>query len=127
FPPSQPVAYLPPPVYPPPPYPIVPGYAAPPARSGKAVAGFWLGIASIPCFLLNWVGVIIGLLGLIFSLIGLNDARRLAATTGANPVRHGYRQAVIGLICAVIGMLLSIAFLVYLLNNLDKYGIKFTR
>ena len=115
-----------PPVYPPPPYPVVPGYAAQPAKSGKAVAGFWLGIVSIPCCILSWVGIIIGVLGLIFSLLGLSEAKRLGATTGEPPARFGYRHASIGIVCAVIGILASAAFLIYLLNNLERYGIKIT-
>jgi hypothetical protein len=131
LPPPNPPTFIPPydyapPVYPPPPYPVVPGYAAAPTKSGKAIAGFWLGIVSIPCFVLSWVGVIIGILGLIFGLLGLSETRRLASTTGESPARFGYRQARIGIACAVIGILASAAFLVYLLNNLDKYGIKFT-
>jgi len=113
-------------VYAPPPYPIVPGYVGVPTKSGKAVAGFWLGIASIPCFILSWIGIIIGILGLIFGLLGLSEARHLAAATGESPARYGYRQASIGIACAVVGILASAAFLVYLLNNLDKYGIKIT-
>ncbi|MGI8687462.1 MAG: zinc ribbon domain-containing protein [Thermomicrobiales bacterium] len=116
-----------PPVYPPPPYPVVSGYAAAPTKSGKAVAGFWLGIVSIPCCILSWIGIIIGVLGLIFGLLGLGEARRIAAATGENPARFGYRKAIVGIACAVVGILASAAFLVYLLNNLDKYGIKFTR
>ncbi len=115
-----------PPIYPTP-LPAVPGYGAVPTRSGKAVAGFWLGIVSIPCFLLSWIGVIIGILGLIFGLLGLSEARRIAAATGENRVRFGYRQAIIGIACAVVGIVASAAFLIYLLNNLDKYGIKLTR
>lgn len=115
-----------PPIYPTP-FPAVPGYGAVPTKNGKAVAGFWLGIVSIPCFLLSWIGVIIGALGLIFGLLGLGEARRIAAAMGENRVRFGYRQAIIGIACAVVGILASAAFLIYLLNNLDKYGIKFTR
>ncbi len=117
---------FPPPIYPPP-YPIVPGSAVQPTKSGKAVAGFWLGIVSIPCCVLSWIGVIVGLLGLIFGLLGLSEARRRSATTGESPVQFGYRQAIIGIVCAVAGIVASVAVLVYLLNNLDKYGIKFTR
>ncbi len=113
-----------PPMYPPPPYPIVPGYAALPTKSGKAVAGFWIGIASIPCCILSWIGIIIGILGLIFGLLGWGEARRLAATTGESPLRYGQRQATIGIVCAIIGILASATILIYLLNNLEKYGIK---
>lgn len=114
------------PLYPPPPYAITSGagYAVTPSKSGKAVAGFWIGIASIPCFVLSWIGIIIGILGLIFGLIGLSEARRIAAMTGESPLRYGQRQAWIGIVCAIAGIIASAAFLVYLLNNLEKYGIK---
>ncbi len=114
------------PVYPPPPYPVVPGYIVAPTRSGKAVAGFWLGIVSIPCCILSWIGIIVGVLGVIFSLLGLGEARRIASATGGNPAQYGRRQAIIGISCAIFGILASAAFLIYLLNNLDKYGIKIT-
>jgi len=131
-PPSNPPTVMPPygyapSIYPPPPYSVVPGYGATPTKSGKAVAGFWLGIVSIPCCILSWIGIIIGVLGLIFGLLGLGEARRIAAATGESPARFGYRQATVGIACAVVGILASAAFLIYLLNNLDKYGIKFTR
>jgi hypothetical protein len=115
-----------PPPYPPPPYPIIPNYAVAPTKSGKAVAGFWLGIVSIPCCILSWVGIIIGVLGLIFGILGLGEARRLGVATRESPIRFGYQQARIGIACAVIGILGSAVFLIYLLNNLEKYGIKFT-
>lgn len=127
LPPSMPAHGYTPPAYPPPPYPIIPGYPVAPPKSGKAIAGFWLGVASIPCAILSWIGIIIGLLGLIFGLLGLGEARRLAATTGEGPARYGRRQAGIGIACAIIGIIASTAVLVYLLNNLDKYGIKITR
>ncbi|MDQ2784887.1 MAG: zinc ribbon domain-containing protein [Chloroflexota bacterium] len=110
-----------------PPFPVAPGYVVAPTRSGKAVAAFWLGIVSIPCCILSWIGIIIGVLGLIFGLLGLGEARRTAAATGESPARYGYRQAAVGIACAVVGIIASAAFLVYLLNNLDKYGIKLTR
>ncbi len=106
--------------------PVIPGYVAAPVRSGKAVAGFWLGIVSIPCCILSWIGIIVGVLGIIFGLLGLGEARRIAAATGESPRQYGYRQATIGIACAIFGILASAAFLIYLLNNLDRYGIKIT-
>ncbi len=128
-------AYLPPfaptygsaaPLYPPPPYAIVPGagHATLPSKSGKAVAGFWIGIASIPCCILSWIGIIVGLVGLIFALLGLRETRRLALSGGESPQRYGQTQAIVGVVCAIIGIAASVIVLVYLLNNLEKYGIK---
>jgi hypothetical protein len=122
-----PAAPLPPTAYPPPPYPVVPGYPYQPARSGKAVAGMWLGIASVPGMILSWVGIIIGVLGLIFSLIGLSEIRR-RERSGYTPVPSAdRRQAVVGIICSIIGIAASSAFLIYILSHLDDFGIKLTR
>ena len=115
-------------MYPSPPYPVVPGFvAAPPMRSGKAVAGFWIGIASIPCCILSWIGVIVGLVGLIFGLLGVRETRRFAALHGESPGRYGQSRAIIGVVCAIVGIAASVIVLVYLLNNLDKYGITFSK
>lgn len=123
---TLPVPPLPPYAYPPPPYPVIPGQPYAPTRSGKAVAGMWLGIASIPGMILSWVGVIIGVLGLVFSLIGLSEIRRRerygAATPGADR-----RQAIVGIICSIVGIAASSAFLIYILSHLDDFGIKLTR
>lgn len=130
--PVYPSPYLPtygaaPPAYPPSPYPVAPGYAAPPTRSGKAIAGFWIGLASIPCCILSWMGVIVGVVGLIFGLLGLRETRHFAAISGETPTRFGQRQAIIGVVCAIVGIAASVIVLVYLLNNLDKYGITFSK
>lgn len=115
-----------PPSYPPPPYAVVPGYTVPPTKSGKAVAGFWIGIASIPCCIFSWIGVIVGITGLVFGLLGWRDTHRFAAINGESPARYGRTQATIGIICAVVGIAASVAVLVYLLNHLERYGIKFS-
>lgn len=116
-----------PPPYPPPPYPIVPGpyYALP--RSGKAIAGFWLGVASIvPGAILSWIGIIIGVVGIILSAIGLSEARHIAAATGLNAMQVGRRFALWGIALSILGVIASTAVLAYFLSNLDKYNIQFT-
>jgi len=37
------------------------------------------------------------------------------------------RQAVVGIICSIIGIAASSAFLIYILSHLDDFGIKLTR
>lgn len=127
-PPVLPYPMIQPPPYPPPPYPIVPGsfYAVP--RSGKAIAGFWLGIASIiPGAILSWIGIIIGIVGIILSAIGLSEARRISAATGLAAMRVGRRFALWGITLSILGVIASTAVLAYFLSNLDKYNIQFTR
>lgn len=113
--------------YPPPPYPVVPGQPYLPARSGKAIAGMWLGIASVPGMILSWVGIVIGVLGLIFSLIGLGEIRRRERDGYVVAPSPDRRQAVAGIICSIIGIAASSAFLIYILSHLDDFGIKLTR
>ena len=113
--------------YPPPPYPVVPGQPYQPARSGKVIAGMWLGIVSIPGMILSWVGIVIGVLGLIFSLIGLNEIRRREHAGSVPTPSADRRQAVAGIICSIIGIAGSSAFLIYILSHLDDFGIKLTR
>ncbi|MGI8856795.1 MAG: zinc-ribbon domain-containing protein [Thermomicrobiales bacterium] len=122
-----PTAPVPTYAYPPPPYPVVPGQPYQPARSGKAIAGMWLGIVSIPGMILSWVGIVIGVLGLIFSLIGLNEIRRRERSGYVPAPSADRRQAVAGIICSIIGIAGSSAFLIYILSHLDDFGIKLTR
>jgi hypothetical protein len=123
----MPTAPTPDNTYPPPPYPVVPGYPYQPMRSGKAVAGMWLGIASVPAMILSWVGIIIGVLGLIFSLLGLSEIRGRERSGYLTAPSADRRQAVAGIICSIIGIAASSAFLFYILSHLDDFGIKLTR
>ena len=130
LPPTAPPPFAPPVpgyAYPPPPYPVVPGQSYLPPRSGKAIAGMWLGIASVPGMILSWAGVVIGVLGLIFSLLGLNEVRRRERDFPVAMPSPDRRQAVVGIICSIIGIAASSAFLLYILSHLDEFGIKLTR
>jgi hypothetical protein len=121
-----PTAPMPTSAYPPPPYPVVPGYPYQPHRSGKAVAGMWLGIASVPGMILNWVGIVIGILGLVFSLIALNEVRQQGRNGMVIASNTDRSKAIAGIICSVVGIIGSSAFLIYILSHLNELGIKFT-
>lgn len=127
---SSPPGYFPTPpppgvMYPAPPYSLIPGQPFLPARNGKAIAGMWLGIASIfPGIFLNWVGVVIGIIGLIFSSLALRDSGPLSLPGLPPIVRPGRIEAMAGLICSIIGIIASTIFLIYILNNLEKFGVK---
>jgi hypothetical protein len=125
--PYTPLPSYPPGTYAPPPYAVVPGQPYAPQRSGKAIAGMWLGITSIvPGILMTWVGILLGLLGIIFSAIALGDIRRAAAQFPDAPPPDGKTRAQIGIALSIVGVILSTIFLIYLLNNLDRFGIKIT-
>ena len=90
------------------------GYGTPPAqpRNGFGIAALVLGLLAL---VLCWTiigGVLLGLLALIFGLIGRARARRGQATNGG--------MSVAGLVLGVLGLLLGIglaAFGVSLLNS----------
>lgn len=66
--------------------------------NGKAIASFILGILSI--LMVMFPGIILGIIGLILGIIGLKEINR--------STQQGRKMAVAGIICSVIGVLLSI-------------------
>lgn len=78
------------------------------SRSGMAVAGLVLGIISlIPCF---WFFFQLpGVLGLIFSLIGLKATK--------NGLRPGRGLAVAGLVLSIIGIVATVGTVLFLVNS----------
>jgi hypothetical protein len=84
------------------------GPAAPPRRSRTAVTALVVGVLAIPLFFTVYIGALIGLVGLVLGLVAL------AITRGG---RFGGRaMAVAGTVCALIGLVMSVA--------LGLYGIK---
>ena len=82
--------------------------------NGKAVAGLVLGIVSIVFFWTTFLDAIFVILGLIFSLLGLGDAR--------NRGGRGRGQALAGVICTGVGAVLAIVFTVFLVHLANKCG-----
>ena len=91
-----------------------PGYAAPPGAAavaypqqgagqpGIAIAALVLGIVSILGGLLRWfLGIPVGIAGIVCGYIGRNQARERGLPTS---------MATAGLICSIIGVLLGILF-----------------
>jgi hypothetical protein len=115
----QPMPYAPGPGYgapPPSPYGAMPGYApygqqpAPQKMSGMAIAGLVLGLVGmLPCFWL-WFQLP-GLLGLVFSLIGLK------ATRGG--ARKGRGLAIGGLVVSIVGLLIAVGFTAFVYTSDD--------
>jgi len=101
-----------------------PGYAAygdrPPATtySGMAIAGFVLALVGIlPCF---WVWFQVpGLLGVIFSLIGLGATKER--------MRKGHGLAVAGLVIGIVSLVITVAFtaFIYSTDDCDTSGLTF--
>lgn len=100
---------------PPPPYPGQPGndfggmppYAGgggptepPPAGNGMAIAALVLGLLSIPAAFTVYIGAILGVLGIVFGVLGLSRARRRGG--------RGRGMAIAGLITALAGLAISV-------------------
>ena len=97
------------------PPPVPPGWAPPPPAwsgpkfSGMAIAAMVCGILSIPCT--GFLGIILGptALGL-----GVSARRTIARSNGW---RKGEGMAIAGIVLGVIGIILSIVYLIFLIRN----------
>lgn len=107
YPPNQPYGYGPPP----PPYSP---YQQPRAGNGKAIAALVLGICSIVFCWLSFFDGIFVILGLVFSLVALSEARH----RGGN----GHGMALAGLICTIAGAVLATAFSVWIVHVANQCG-----
>ena len=126
FPPYLPAQSLPPdyaheapPAYPQQPgYPPMPPnynaqYPAPRTGNGRATAGLVLGIASIVFFWLVFIDFALVATGIIFSLLGRAAAVR-------QPHLGGKRQATIGLVCSIIGLVMTLILLVFAVHAVQQ-------
>jgi hypothetical protein len=95
----------------PPPYH---GYVQPKTGSGKAVAGLVLGICSIIFCWLSFFDAVFVILGLIFSLIALSEAKRAGV--------GGRGMAAAGLICTIVGAILAVIITVVLVRAINECG-----
>lgn len=96
------------PVYAPPPpaYGGGPGYGwapmAPQPSNGMGTASLVVGIVSAVIFCLWPLAIILGILAVIFGVIGRGKVRRGEATNGG--------QALAGIICGAVGIVIAVAF-----------------
>ncbi|UXY22214.1 DUF4190 domain-containing protein [Streptomyces cynarae] len=110
-------------------YPGHPGYGAPhgsqgagygwpglplPPSNGMGIASLVLGVISLVLFCLWPVALIVGVLAVIFGIIGRRKARRGEATNGG--------MALAGVICGAVGFVLSAVLLIVLLAIPDDSG-----
>lgn len=69
------------------------------AKDGLAIAGMVVGILSVLLICMNWIGILVGVVGLILSILGIKSIRRKGMATA-------------GIICSVVGLLGSILVLI---------------
>ena len=77
--------------------------------AGPAIAALVCGIASIGCT--GFLGIVLGPVALG---LGLRARRTIAASNGW---RTGEGMATAGIVCGIIGTILSIVYLVFLVRN----------
>jgi hypothetical protein len=99
---GQPQAYGPPQGY-------AYGYPTAPRNDGMAIAALCCGIAAIPLTLFCGLGVVLGVLGLVFGLVSMRKIDRAAgALTGRG-------MALAGVICGAVGLVLSLGYWVIII------------
>ncbi|GAB2599403.1 hypothetical protein Aab01nite_75770 [Paractinoplanes abujensis] len=93
---------------PPPPYYGPPGgdpAAQPQGQQNTfGLVGMIVGIISIPLACCAWIGMIVGIVGGVFSYLGLQKANQGLASNRS--------QAKAGLICSIVGVVLGLAVLI---------------
>lgn len=80
-----------------------------PKNSGAAIASLVLGITSLTCS--GYLGFVLAPLAVIF---GVRARRTIAASNGW---RRGDGMAVAGIVLGIIGIVISIVYLVFILRN----------
>ncbi|HEX3778268.1 MAG TPA: DUF4190 domain-containing protein [Pseudonocardiaceae bacterium] len=83
-----------------------PGYGYPVAQptSGMCVAGMVLGILAVVGFWIPFGGLIVGIIGLILSIVGMRQARFQG--------RSGFGMGVTGLVCSLVSLIPAVILLV---------------
>jgi hypothetical protein len=79
-----------------------------PQGNGMATASLILGICSIVLFWLGWIGIICGVLAIIFAVVAKNKIK-------ANPSVGGAGSAKAGLITGIIGIAITLLFIILFL------------
>ena len=81
------------------------GSAASARTNGLAVAGFILGLLSVPSLCCCCFTLPCSILGIVFSCIALSQIRR-------NPMQGGKGMAIAGIILSIVGLLLLAAWMI---------------
>jgi len=85
-------------------------------KKGIAIAGMVLGILSIILFFTSWVAMIIGIAGIILSIIALKKVNK-------DPKNYGGRgMAITGIICGAVGLVLAAVALVITIIFISYLG-----
>lgn len=104
--------------------PPMASYSGPPpaqARNGLGTAALVLGILSLPAILTIVLGILFGLLAVIFGIIGQRRARRGEATNAGVAVA-GLVTGAIGLVVSVVLIALGLSFFFSHKTQINNYA-----
>jgi hypothetical protein len=96
-------------------------FGAPPVqrRNGMGLAAMTLGILSVPLVLIPFLGIVLGILAVVFGILGMKRAARSQATNKG--------QALTGVICGAVGVVGAVIFFAWAYDTakscIDKYDI----
>lgn len=80
--------------------------------NGLAIAGMVIGIVSVALFFLNIFAAIIGVVGLILSLVGLNKSKQMGGV--------GRPMAITGVITSAVGIVLGLVLFIIALQAVSE-------
>ena len=95
-----------------PPTPPGTGGTATGQTNGLAVAGMICGILGLVLFWTVWIGIILGVLGIIFGALGRSRANSMGGT--------GRGMAMTGIITGAIGVVAAIIFIVFIASKVNE-------
>jgi hypothetical protein len=87
-----------------------------PKKNGMATASLVLGIISIPTGFMGWLGIICGILAIIFAVVAKNKIKADPALAHTGGAAKG------GLITGVIGMVIGIIMIVLVIMAVAAMG-----
>ncbi|GGG14346.1 DUF4190 domain-containing protein [Paenibacillus aceti] len=96
----------------PPPFP--PGPPVVPKTNGKSIAALVLGILSTLFILFPYIGIILGIMAIIFSSLSLKEIKRR--------YEQGRGMAIAGMVCGIIGTIITGIILIFMVLVLVIYA-----
>ena len=87
------------------------GYGTPPANNGFAIAALVLGILSILGFWTFGIGVVFGVLAVVFGLLGRNKAKEIAGDGKRGIATAGIITGAIGVVAGAIFFVAAVTWL----------------
>jgi uncharacterized membrane protein len=92
-----------------------------PQGNGMATASLILGICSIVLFWLGWIGIICGVLAIIFAVVAKNKIKANPSVGGAGAAKAGLITGIIGIGIVILFMIIVLMFFASVVSNLEGW------